>query len=74
MHAKKSIFQELKDSRREILRIVLAASVFLLAILALQYLPLIVKIFKIDDMKFGKAMVYSLPFFIGFAFFKIWKS
>jgi len=40
----------------------------------LQYVPYLVHFFHISDMLFGKILVYSLPFWIAFAIFLVWRS
>jgi len=41
---------------------------------SLQYVPYLVHFFHISDMLFGKILVYSLPFWIAFAIFLVWRS
>lgn len=71
---KPSLFGEIWAARKEIFRITRALAFFILAMFSLQYVPFIALKFKINDVELGEIMVFSLPFFIGYAFYRIWRS
>ena len=49
-------------------------AVFIVSAASLQYVPFLARWFHINDMLFGKIVVYSLPVWIAFAIFLIWRS
>jgi uncharacterized MAPEG superfamily protein len=62
------------ENRSQIFQIL--ATLIALAICAgsVQYVPFIIDWLHVSDMLFGKVVVYSLPFWIAFVFFMIWRS
>ena len=74
MSAKKKSLDAIRDSRKEIKSGFITLAILLFVIFAIQYIPLIALTFKIKDVIIGRVMVYSLPVFIGYVFYRIWKS
>lgn len=60
--------------RKQIFQILVAMLIFTLSAGSLQYIPFLVNWFHISDILFGRILVYSLPFWIIFALFMIWRS
>lgn len=60
--------------KTQIFQIIAAILIFTICAGSLQYIPFFVKLFHISDMAFGRMLVYSLPFWIAFAIFLIWRS
>jgi hypothetical protein len=62
------------EKKSQIFQIAAALVVFIVSAGSLQYVPFLVSWFHINDMLFGKIVVYSLPVWIAFAIFLIWRS
>jgi hypothetical protein len=61
-------------NKGQIFQILGTLLVFSIAAGSIQYIPFFIKWMHISDMAFGTTVVYSLPFWIGFAIFLIWRS
>lgn len=62
------------EHRSQIFQILGTLAVFIIAAGSLQYVPFLIGWFHISDLAFGRAMVYSLPFWVAFAIYLIWRS
>lgn len=71
--AERSI-ERLVENRGQIAQIAGTLLLFLIAAGSIQYIPFLVRWLHVNDMAFGRAVVYSLPVWIAFAIFLIWRS
>ncbi len=62
------------EKKTQIFQILVALVIFTVSAASLQYVPFFVKWFHINDRFFGEILVYSLPLWIAFAVFLIWRS
>lgn len=60
--------------RKQVFQILAAMAIFTISMGSLQYIPFLVSWLHISDILFGKILVYSLPVWIIFALFMIWRS
>lgn len=62
------------DNSSHILQILATLAVLIICAGGLQYIPFLIKSQHISDLAFGKMVVYSLPLWVSFAFYLIWRS
>lgn len=62
------------QKKYQLLQIAGALIIFIVCAASLQYIPFLARWFHINDQFFGKIIVYSLPVWVAFAFFLIWRS
>ena len=64
----------LVENRGQIAQIIGTLLLFTIAAGSIQYIPFLIRWLHVNDMAFGRAVVYSLPFWIACAIFLIWRS
>lgn len=62
------------ENRGQIAQIVGTLLLFVIAAGSIQYIPFLIRWLHVNDMAFGRVVVYSLPVWIAFAIFLIWRS
>lgn len=62
------------ENSSHILQILATLVILIICAGGIQYIPFLINWLHVSDMAFGKVVVASLPFWIAFALFLIWRS